>query len=108
MRFLVITTSREAMQPEFILPSIQRMQKWVAELRASGKLVDTFAFAGTIGGGGIIEVESHEELDAIMARFPFAGVSNVEVHALSDLDASLDAAEENITEVMAMMQAAQR
>ena len=42
-----------------------------------------WGFAGTIGGGGVLEVESHEELDAIMARFPFAPFSSIEIIAIA-------------------------
>ena len=62
-----------------------------------------WAFAGTNGGGGVIEVESHEELDAIMARYPFAPFSSIEILALSDIDQSLANAKAFIQEMMAGM-----
>ena len=106
MKFLIVTKSREAMPPEMILPSLQGMKKWVAENRANGKLIDAWAFAGTIGGGGILDVDSAEELDAIMTKFPFAATSSVEIHPLTNLEDAFDRAEANITEIMAAMQAA--
>jgi len=106
MKFLVVTKSRQAMPPEMALPALQGMKKWVAENRASGKIVDAWAFAGTIGGGGIFDVDSAEKLDAIMTKFPFAPFSSVELHPLTSLEDSLDRAEANITEIMAAMQAA--
>ncbi len=106
MKFLVVTKSREAMPPEMILPALQMMKKWVAENRASGKLVDTWAFAGTIGGGGILDVDSADELDAIMTKFPFGATSSIEIHPLTNLEDALDRAEANITEIMNAMQAA--
>ena len=106
MKFLVVTKSREALPPEMILPALQMMKKWVADNRASGKLVDMWAFAGTIGGGGVLDVDSADELDAIMAKFPFAATSSVEIHALTNLEDAIDRAEANITEIMAAMQAA--
>lgn len=101
-----VTKSREAMPPEMILPALQMMKKWVAENRASGKLVESWAFAGTIGGGGILDVETANELDAIMTKFPFAATSSVEVYPLTSLEDALDRAEANITEIMTAMQAA--
>ena len=62
-----------------------------------------YSFAGTPGGGGVLEVESHEELDAIMARFPFAPFSSIEIIALSDLDTSLANAKAFVQEMMAGM-----
>jgi hypothetical protein len=51
-------------------------------------------------------VESADELDAIMTKFPFAATSSVEVHPLTNLEDALDCAEANITEIMTAMQAA--
>ena len=59
------------------------MSRCVDHERAQGKAKALWAFAGT-NGGGVLEVESHEELDAIMARFPFAPFSTIEIIALSD------------------------
>jgi muconolactone delta-isomerase len=52
-----------------LMPMIGAMDAWVAQVRASGKAKALWAFAGTAGGGGVLEVENHEELDAIMTRF---------------------------------------
>jgi hypothetical protein len=35
-------------------------------------------------------VDSHEELDEIMAGFPFGPFSSIELYPLADLDAGLD------------------
>lgn len=103
MRFLIVTNSREAMPAEMVMPAMQGMQAWVAENRASGKLEQVWSFAGKSGGGGIANVETHEELDALMAAFPFGQTSDVEVYALADLDVAL---ESNIQAFTAMMEAA--
>lgn len=100
MKFLIVTKSREAPPMEMALPMLQMMQGWVAEHRGSGKLLDTWSFAGTVGGGGILEVDSHEELDAIMTGFPFGQTSDVTVYALADLDAALAGAMANIQAMM--------
>jgi muconolactone delta-isomerase len=69
----------------------QAMKQWADTHRASGKIEQIWNFAGLQGGGGIANVESHEELAAIMAGFPFGPFSKIEVYALSDLDAGLEA-----------------
>lgn len=74
---------------EMALPLTQMMQAWLAEHRASGKLVEAWSFAGQVGGGGVLEVDSHDELDEIMGGFPFAQTSHLWVYPLADLDASL-------------------
>lgn len=101
MKFLVITKSREAPPMEMAVPMMQMMQAWVAEHRGSGKLVESWSFAGMVGGGGILDVDSHEELDAIMAGFPFGQTSDITVYAMADLDAALENGLANIEAMMA-------
>jgi muconolactone delta-isomerase len=85
------------------MPMLQAMRAWLAEHRASGKIVETWSFAGSVGGGGIVEVDSHEELDAVMAGLPYGQTSNVDVYPLADLDRSLDQTEATITRMMEAM-----
>ena len=103
MQFLVITRQSTPPPPEMLMPMIGAMEAWVAQNRGSGKAKAMWAFAGTPGGGGVIEVESHEELDAIMSRFPFGPYSTVEIIALSDLDESLANVKAFVGEMMAGM-----
>ncbi len=103
MRFLIVTTSREAMPVEMVMPAMHGMQAWLEEHRAAGRLVEAWSFAGMPGGGGIAEVSSHEELDQMMAGFPFAQTSYMSIYPLADLDSSL---EHNINAFTAMMEAA--
>ncbi len=103
MKFLVVTTSRESMPMEMVLPAMHGMQAWLAEQRASGRLTEAWSFAGMNGGGGIVEVDSHEELDEVMAGFPFAQTSDMQIYALADLDSSI---ERGIAAFSAMMEAA--
>jgi muconolactone delta-isomerase len=105
MQFLVITRQSTPPPPEMLMPMLGAMEAWVAQNRASGKVKDQWAFAGTVGGGGVLEVESHEELDAIMSRFPFGPYSTVEVIALSNLDEALANAKAFVGEMMAGMAA---
>lgn len=102
MRFLIVTNSREAMPAEMAMPTMKAMQAWLAEHRASGKLEHVWSFAGRNGGGGIANVETHEELDAMMSGFPFAQTSHVDVYALADVDTAIEA---NIRAIAAMMEA---
>lgn len=89
MRFLVLTEGRNPVPPDMAMAMMDMMDAWLAEHRASGKLKDVWSYAGRPGGGGILEVDSHEELDSIMAGFPFSQTSSVSVHAIADLDVSL-------------------
>lgn len=103
MKFLVITRQATPPPPEMLVPMFDAMVAWVAQHRASGKLKDVWAFAGTPGGGGVLEVDSHEELDGIMARLPFAPFSSTEIIPLSEIDQSLANAKGVVQEMMAGM-----
>jgi muconolactone delta-isomerase len=46
--------------------------------------------AGKAGGGGILNVESLEELDAILVEFPVGPFSEIEVVPITELQASLE------------------
>lgn len=89
MRFLIVTKQAAAPPMEMALPLMDAMDAWLAEHRASGKVKQVWNFAGLTGGGGVLEVDSHEELDDIMAGFPWGPWSTTEIYALSDLDHSL-------------------
>jgi muconolactone delta-isomerase len=103
MQFLVITRQSSPPPPEMLVPMIGAMEAWASQLRASGKAKAMWSFAGTNGGGGLLDVESHEELDEIMSRFPFGPFSHVEIIALSSLDAGLANARAFVQEMMAGM-----
>jgi muconolactone delta-isomerase len=103
MRFLVTSMSRDVIPPEMLLPMIEMMKGWIAEHRGSGKMETVFGFAGQQGGGAIVDVVSHEELDEIVGGFPFLPFSEMTVHPLSDLDAALDNAAANIRQMLEMM-----
>ncbi len=62
---------------------------WAQKYRASGKLERMWNFAGLQGGGGILNVDSHEELEAIMNEFPLGPFMEIEITPLSDLDKAL-------------------
>jgi len=80
---------------------VEGMKQWLGAHRASGKMEQVWNFAGINGGGGILNVDSHEELDAIMTGFPFGPYSQTDVYALSDIDAGL----ENLTQLIQQMTA---
>ncbi len=51
-------------------------------------------------GGGIVNVNSVEEFDALMAEFPVAQFSDTQVYALTDLDKALVNAENAFKKMM--------
>jgi muconolactone delta-isomerase len=100
MRFLIVTQASSPFPPEMAMALTQAMKQWADTHRASGKMEQIWNFAGLAGGGGILNVDSHEELAAIMSGFPFAPFSKIEVYARSDLDAGLDAFTAAIQQMM--------
>lgn len=89
MKFLVVTKSKQPFPPEMAMGLIDAMEGWSRKHTASGKIEQAWGFAGIQGGGGIINVNSLEELDAIMTEYPFAPFSDTKVYGLVDLQASL-------------------
>jgi len=100
MRFLVVTMSNQAGSPELAPMMIAGMKQWAAEHTASGKMEQIWAFAGQPGGGGIIKVDTLDELDAVMAGFPFAQYSKIHIYPLVDLNGALDRTEAVIKKMM--------
>ncbi len=89
MKFLVVTKSNQPLPPEMAMDLVDAMEGWARKYTTSGKIEQTWGFAGIQGGGGIVNVNSLEELEAIMAEFPFAPFSDIEIYGLTDLQAGL-------------------
>ena len=87
MRFVVSTKLRHLVPPEVSIKLLNAMAPW--QKQWGGKIEQVWSFAGIQGGGGILNVESLEELDAVMSSFPLLGISDVEVLPIVDLDDSL-------------------
>jgi muconolactone delta-isomerase len=68
---------------------IDAMAEWVRKQTASGKIEQVWGFAGLQAGTGIANVNSLEELDALMIEFPFAPFSDIEIYGLVDIGKSL-------------------
>ena len=87
MKFLVITRTRHMAPPEMAVQLVDAMGPW--QKMHAGKIEQIWSFAGMQGGGGIANVNSLEELDGIMAEFPYRALSDVEILPLVDLDGAL-------------------
>ncbi len=94
MRFLIVTRSENPVPPDMALPLVEAMGPWLE--RHASRIEQTWGFAGTQGGGGIAKVDSLEELDEMMADFPFAPFSRIEIYPLVDLAGSLERAKQAI------------
>lgn len=90
MKFLVGSRPSFPVPPEIAPALFDAMAAWVEKYSRSGNIEASWAYAGSGGGGGILNVASNDELDAIMAEFPFGPFSEVKVIALADLLQSLE------------------
>jgi len=101
MRFLAVIKSKVPPPLEAAVPLIDGMLGWIETNTKGGKMEQAWGFAGIQGGGGILSVDSLEELDRIMTTMPFAPFSDVEVYGLADVKQGLTAAKEAATMMMA-------
>jgi hypothetical protein len=92
MRFLVITKSKHLLPPEVSARLIDGIGPWRSKY--AEKFEQIWGFAGIQGGGGIVNVNSLEELDAIMSEFPMQATSDIEIIPLVDLDSALQRAKQ--------------
>jgi hypothetical protein len=88
MRFVVNARAKHMVPPAVSINLIDAMEFWQKEY--SSKIEQAWGFAGIQGGGGILNVESLEELDAVMGSFPFIEVYEVEILPIIELGESLE------------------
>ena len=92
MRFLVVTLNRTPIPLEMAPALLEGMRAWMEG--NSDTIEQIWSFAGVGGGGGILNVESLEQLDAVMGQFPYGPFSDIQIYGLADLKQSLDGFEE--------------
>jgi muconolactone delta-isomerase len=64
------------------------MMAWVDKYQRQDKLEVVWSIAGRQAGGGILNVNSLDELDEIMQQNPLAPFSEVRVEPITDLQKS--------------------
>ena len=100
MRYLVVTKSKIPFPPQMAPMLFDAMIAWVDSNVQSGKMEQVWSFAGIQGGGGILNVDSLEELDSIMIRSPFSPFSDTEVYGLVDVKDALNRGKQVIAQMM--------
>ena len=88
MKFLVVSKSKHLVPPEVMIGVIDAMKSWLQKYKE--KIEQSWGFADTQGGGGILNVESLEELNLILTEFPMGPFSELQVHGLVALEPSLE------------------
>lgn len=85
MKFLVVTKITSPMPPEMAIGLMDALTAWAKKYTANKKIEQIWHFAGLLGGCGIANVNSLEELDAIQAEFPMGIFSKTEIYPLVDM-----------------------
>jgi muconolactone delta-isomerase len=85
MQFLIISNPKFQPPPEMLGAIMDGFVAFLTKYKESGNIRESWSFAGRVGGIALIEVDSHEQLEAIMAENPIAPFAEIEIHALVDL-----------------------
>jgi muconolactone D-isomerase len=90
MRFLITAKNKFPIPPEIGPGLADATIAWGKKYTANGKIEQLWTVAGVAAGGGIANVNSSDELDAIMTEFPLGPFSEIEVYPLADLVGSME------------------
>ena len=98
MRFLITSTPKFPIPPELVPVLLHAMHDWVKRHTASKKIEQIWGFVNG-GGGGVLNVASHEELNAILTEMPFTPFADTRADALIPIEVGLN----NFQQAMARM-----
>ena len=98
MRFLITSTPRFPIPPELAATLLSAMNDWVKRYTASKKIEQIWGFVSG-GGGGVLTVASHEELNAILSEMPFTPFADTRAEPLIPIEVGLN----NFRQAMARM-----
>ena len=95
MKFLVLEKPVYGLPPtpELLKAQLEALEASVAilqDLKKKGKAESYFGFAGIAGGFAIIDENSHEELNELIATLPITAFGQIEVYPLTTLESSLE------------------
>ncbi len=90
MRFLIAGKNKYQMPPEMAPAIVDATIAWAKKYTGNGKIEQLWGLAGMSAGGGIANVDSADELDAIMTEFPLGPFTDIEVHPMVDLAGSME------------------
>ena len=106
MQFLVLTKAATTnLPPQVMLPMVRQTFESIIAKREP-RIKQAFNFAGERAGAYVIEANSAEELSDIISEMPFAGVVDVQIHALTTVEQALKivkAAEQRVAQMSPAM-----
>lgn len=94
MKFLVSSKPKFPVPPEAAPMLLEAMRGWVKKYTASRQIEQIWGYAVGGGGGGILNVASSEELNAVMTELPFGPFSETAVYPILPIEVSLDSFEQ--------------
>lgn len=103
MKFVILSKQKHMIPPERAIPIIDAFLAYIKKYTESGHFKDVWTFAGRGGGGAVVVVDSLEELDGMVAEYPFGPFSDIEVYPVVDTAESMQRTKAMIQAQMAGM-----
>ena len=89
MRYLVLTKPLFPWPPDKVGAFMESLIAWGRKYQAIGQMEDIWCYSGKPGGGGILNVQSHDEFNNIMIEFPLFQFSDTECIPISDFEQTI-------------------
>lgn len=96
MKYLVLGRNKDMVPPEAAAGILDGASAWAKKYTENGKLEAVWALAGVQGGGEILNVDSNDEVDAIMAEFPLGPFTKMEVFPIVDFNEAMQRAKQAV------------
>ena len=85
MKFLVLWRIEISLLSTEVMKSVMTMRDYADPLEKKGKIFGRYHIPGAHGGAWIYDVDSHEELDMLLARSPVFNFSRYEIFPLAEM-----------------------
>lgn len=92
MKFLVLWHIELSLLSPHMARAIGGMPEYGQSLENDGKVLARYHVVGSHGGAWIYQVDSHEELERLLARAPVFNFAHYDVKPLADMGAQVEGA----------------
>jgi muconolactone delta-isomerase len=86
-KFLVLWQLEQGLLSQQMAKAVVRMPEYGEELVSQGKVVAKYHVVGSHGGAWIYDVESHEELELLLAKAPVFNFARYDIRPLAEMAA---------------------
>jgi muconolactone delta-isomerase len=100
MRFLVTLNQKYMVPPEVQIGLMDGSIAWAKKYTASKKLEQSWGCAGMPAGGGVLNVNSIEELNQIIAELPLGAVSETEIRPIMGMEEAINQAKKALMAIV--------